>query len=143
MRQVPCALLGQAIHPNEGGMILGGDPDDLRKLGITPGEPMTEAQIQRAVFQQLKARAPKGALFWPVPNNPAARRTVGFVPGVSDVHCLHKGELFTLELKTEKGRASLEQMEWTAKVNEAKGYGFISHGYDAALACLKGWGLLR
>ncbi len=104
---------------------------------------MTEAQLQRAVFDELKARGKRGLVAWAVPNNPAARRTVGFRAGVHDVHILHDARFFTLELKTEKGRASEEQMEFKDAINNAGGYAWIVYGLKQAIDTLEAWGLLR
>ena len=104
---------------------------------------MTEADIQKAVFANLRSRGAPGVEFWAVPNNPASRRTVGFREGIPDVHILHQGRLYTLELKTEKGRPSEKQMEWVSRINAAKGYAFIAHGLDTALSVLECWGLIR
>lgn len=80
---------------------------------------------------------------WAVPNGPESRRVPGFVAGAHDLMALRNGEFFSLELKTEIGKPSLEQMEFQASVNDCGGYGFIAYGYDAAIACLVAWGVIR
>lgn len=104
---------------------------------------MTEAEIQRAVFQQIAQRKHPDVLAWPVPNNPMARRTVGFVAGVHDVHILHRGKFYTMELKTMDGRPTIAQLEFRDGINNAGGYSFIPQGLDQAIAGLEAWGILR
>ena len=105
---------------------------------------MTESEIQRAVFNELKSRAMPGALYWHTPNDPSSRRKVGYRAGVSDVVAVHGGEFFALELKIEKGGViSDEQMEFRAAVRRAGGHAEIAEGLDEALCFLEKWNILR
>ena len=104
---------------------------------------MNEREIQRAVFAEFRARRMPHAMMWAVPNGPESRRVPGFCAGAADVMALRNGEFFSLELKTETGRTSLEQLEFMANVNDCGGYGFVAHGFDAAIACLVSWGIIR
>lgn len=101
---------------------------------------MTEAQIQRALIDLLTKA---GVFCFPVPNNPRGRRTVGFKAGIPDVWAVHDGKVFALELKTETGRPSEEQMETVSRINEAGGFATIAEGLDKAIAICEAWGLLR
>lgn len=104
---------------------------------------MTEAQIQKAVFAQLRQRAMPGVVAWAVPNNPQGRRTPGFLAGVSDVHILHRGKFYAMELKKHGGRPSEEQLEYISRVNAADGFAFLAEGLDEAICGMEAWGLLR
>lgn len=104
---------------------------------------MTEAQIQRAVFDEIKARAFPGVVAWAVPNNPSARRTVGFKAGVHDVSIVFRGEFFSLELKKEDGDVSDEQLTHQIAINDAGGHAYVAYGFDDALAWLEAQGILR
>lgn len=104
---------------------------------------MTEAEIQRAVFAEIKARGMPGVVAWAVPNNPMSRRTVGFRRGVHDVHVLHRSKFYTIELKTDDGRASEAQLEFRDRINRAGGFSVIAEGLPQALAILEAWGLIR
>jgi hypothetical protein len=124
-------------------MILGGDPKDLAKLGIKPGQPLSEAEIQRRVLNELKGRSVPNSVWFHVPHNPHSRRSVGFRAGVSDLIMLNRGEAFALELKADNGRATEAQMKFMSDWNAAGGCGCIAEGLDQAIASLELWGLLR
>lgn len=104
---------------------------------------MTEAQIQKAVFQQLRTRAHPDAVFWHVPNGPEARRKAGYLEGCHDVHVWHRGNFFTLELKVEKGRATEAQLKFRDRINNTGGYSMVVEGLDRAIGCLELWGILK
>lgn len=104
---------------------------------------MTEGDIQKAVFANLRERAVPGAVFWHVPNDPSSRRKAGYRAGVHDVSILKRKEFFSLELKTENGKASGEQKEFLEDVTAAGGRAYIAHGLDDALAWLEAQGILR
>jgi len=104
---------------------------------------LTEAEIQRAVFAEIRSRGMPGVVAWPVPNNREARRTVGFRAGVHDVHALHRGKFYTIELKKDGGRPSEEQLEFRDAVNSAGGFSVIAEGLPEALAILEAWNLVR
>lgn len=104
---------------------------------------MTEAEIQKDVFANLRQRAMPGAVFWHVPNDPGSRRKSGYRAGVSDVCILHRGKFYAMELKKDGGRASEEQLAFASDVNNAGGYAFVAEGRDEAIACLEAWGILR
>jgi hypothetical protein len=124
-------------------MILGGDPKDLAMLGIKPGQPLSEAEIQRRVLNELKRRSVPNSVGFHVPHNRTSRRHSGFRKGVSDLIFLHQSEAFALELKAEDGRATEDQLKFIADWNAAGGYGCIAEGLDQAIASLECWGLLR
>lgn len=104
---------------------------------------MTEAEIQRAVFEHLATRGVPNTVYWHTPNDPRSRRKSGYRAGVADVSVVHGGRYFGLELKTEKGGPSAEQVRFIDEINAARGHGFISYGLDEALCWLKAQGLLR
>ena len=101
---------------------------------------LSEAEIQKQVFAELRARQ---ILAWHVPNDPASRRKAGFLRGCHDVHILHGGKFFSLELKAERGTVGIEQLMFRDRVNDALGYSQITYGLDEALNWLEGCGLLR
>jgi len=104
---------------------------------------MTEGEVQKAVFEDLKARAMPGVVFWHVPNDKSSRRKAGFRAGVSDVHALHRSKFYVVELKKTGGRATEDQLEFIADVNHAGGFGCVAEGLPEALGILETWGLLR
>jgi hypothetical protein len=105
--------------------------------------PLTEAQIQKAVFQHLKTRAHPDAVFWHVPNTPEARRHAGYLEGCHDVHVWHRGNFFTLELKTDIGRPTVAQLKFRDRINDTGGFSMVVHGLDRAIGCLEEWGILK
>jgi hypothetical protein len=104
---------------------------------------VTEADIQKAVFSHLRTRAMPDAVFWAVHNSPGARRMAGYLEGVHDVHIWHRGNFFTLELKTENGRPTEAQLKFRDRINGTGGYSMVVHGLDRALRCLVDWGVLK
>jgi hypothetical protein len=104
---------------------------------------LTEAQIQRAVFDNLRKRGMPDAVFWAVHNSPGARRMAGYLEGVHDVHALHKGRFYTVELKKDKGRPTEAQLEFRDRVNRGGGFSVVAEGLDQALYILEAWGIIR
>jgi hypothetical protein len=85
-----------------------------------------EAQIQRCVFQHLRARGAPGVFaFHPAnggyrkPVEAAIMKGLGVVAGVPDVIAIKDGRVFCLELKAEGGRATDNQLECIAALREA------------------------
>jgi hypothetical protein len=109
-----------------------------------------EDNIQRAVFQHIRARGVPGLVAWHTPNG-GARKSIeaailqglGVRAGVSDVIAVHDGKVFALELKSEDGRPTDAQLEFLEDMNKAGAFTEICYGIDAALNRLELWGLLR
>jgi hypothetical protein len=108
-----------------------------------------EAQIQRAVFQHLRARGAPGMFaFHPAnggyrkPIEAAIFKGLGVVPGVPDVFAVHDGRCFAMELKAEGRDATAKQLACIEALREAGAFTAITEGLDRALACLEAWGLL-
>lgn len=104
---------------------------------------LSEGEIQKAVFDNLRERAMPGVVFWHTPNDRSSRSKAGYRAGVSDVAALYRGMFYVIELKTEKGQPTEEQMRFISEVNAAGGMGCITSGLDQALKALENWGLLR
>ena len=98
---------------------------------------MTEAQLQKALVQHIKARGVPGLVWWHSPNGArlAGRRgaavagaqlkAMGMRPGVSDLILLHDGQPFALELKTDKGRVA-RRKQFLSDFEKAGGKGAIA-----------------
>jgi len=109
-----------------------------------------EAQIQRAVFQHLRARGCPGVFaFHPAnggyrrPVEAALLKGMGVVAGVPDVIVIHQGRVYALELKAPGGRATDKQLATIAALEAAGAFTCIAEGLDRAMACLERWGLLK
>ena len=73
-----------------------------------------EDQIQRAVFQHIRARGVAGLVAIHVPNGGYRRLTeakilagLGMTAGVPDLLLWHDNKAFAIELKSEDGRAPI------------------------------------
>jgi hypothetical protein len=109
-----------------------------------------EGAIQRAVFQNLRARGAPGVFAFAVPNGgyrtpveAAIMKGLGVVPGVPDVIAIHEGRCYALEIKAPGGRATPKQLETIAAMEAAGAFTAIAEGLDRALAVLEAWKLLR
>lgn len=104
---------------------------------------MTEADVQKAVFQHLRERGAPGVVYWHVDNTPQTRRKAGYREGVHDVHLLHRGHFFTMELKVKGNSASQAQQQFASDVNAQGGSASVVHGLDQALKFLETHGLIH
>jgi hypothetical protein len=112
--------------------------------------PRPEDEIQRAICQHLRLRGVAGLVWFAVPNGGKRRpieaailKGLGTRAGVADLILVHRGRCFALELKSDDGRSTVEQMAFVSDFNAAGGCACIVHGLDRALRTLEGWGLLR
>lgn len=109
-----------------------------------------EETIQRAVVNQLHARAARGLVWWHTPNggkrNPivgAIMKAMGTKAGVADLLLFKKGNLYALEIKAPGGRATESQLAFLGAIDREGGYGAIAEGLDQAIATLERWELLK
>ncbi len=111
----------------------------------------SENAIQKSVFQHLRTRGVPGLFAFHPMNGGVHQRGraraihtgLGVVAGVPDVCLIHDGRFYALELKTEDGRVSEEQLAAIDNIRVAGGYSCIAYGLDRALRVLEGWGLLK
>lgn len=109
-----------------------------------------EAEIHRAVCQQLTLRAPPD-LLWLHPANGGARdartgamlKRLGVLPGASDLLLWHRGEAFALEIKAPGGRPTEAQLEFIHRFENAGGYASVCEGIDACMRTIQAWVPLR
>lgn len=113
---------------------------------------MTEDEIQIAVFEHLRTRPADGVFAFHPKNGGAHQRTrgqrifnakKGVVSGVPDVCAVKDGWFFALELKTEDGAASDDQIETMQALQRAGTTVACVYGLNAALRKLEQWGLLK
>lgn len=111
---------------------------------------MTEQEIQRAVFQHLKARGAPGTFAFHCPNGgyrkpkeSAIFKGLGVKAGVPDVIAIKNGKFFGLELKAFKGVTSPAQIEVLQTMQKAGAEVAVVHSLEAAIQKLEQWGLLK
>jgi hypothetical protein len=111
---------------------------------------LTEAQIQKCIFEHINVRGQPKMLAWHTPNGGYRRpheasifKGMGVMAGVADVVILHQGRFYALELKVEGGRLTEPQMAFLMRVQNAGGLASTAQGLDRALDVLEAWGLLR
>lgn len=104
---------------------------------------MTEAEIQKAIFAQVRERGAPDAIILHVPNDRKSRNKSGFLKGTADILAFRNGEHFAMELKADKGMPSEEQLEFLDRFRETGGCAIWVQGYDAAIRVLESWGLLQ
>lgn len=114
------------------------------------GLPLSEALLQSAVIEHLRAYGDRQWLWWHTPNEGkrsaitgASLKRQGMVAGVGDLSLLHAGQYYELELKGAKGRVTHEQALRQQAVTAAGGKAQVAFGLDEALNVLKAWGALR
>jgi hypothetical protein len=113
--------------------------------------PLSEASIQRAVFDHIRLRGAPGVFaFHPMNggvHQRGRRRAInasnGVIPGVPDVILIREGQAFALELKTEKGALRDSQIRTLEQMELAGAICHVAHGLDAAIAWLEEKRLLR
>jgi hypothetical protein len=112
---------------------------------------MTEAQIQKAVFEHLRRRPAKGVFAWHNRNEGTDMRQwhtrgifagLGVVSGMPDVSIVKFSRFYALELKTPKGRLSRQQVITISHLEAAGAVCHTAYGLDAALDWLEREGIL-
>lgn len=120
---------------------------------------MREDDIQRAVFKHLKQRAAPGVFAFHPKNGGVHQRGrrrginagLGVVSGVPDVIAvkaelaggLLRGQVYALELKTESGKVSEEQVATMQAMQRAGAIVACAYGLDEAIGKLEEWRLLK
>lgn len=109
-----------------------------------------EEHLQCAVVYYLQLRTnSKNTLFFHPANGgkrnvieAAKFKRMGLVPGASDLIIIHNGIPLALELKTEKGRLSDNQLAFQDHWRCVGGEATTAYGYDHAIAAFKAWGVV-
>jgi hypothetical protein len=110
----------------------------------------SEQETQRAVLDHLRMRGNRGLVYFAVPNGgyrssveAGIMKGLGVRAGVSDLILLYSGAFYAMELKSDKGKATLPQAAFLAEVRAAGGHTAVCGSLDAAIERLESWGLIR
>jgi hypothetical protein len=109
-----------------------------------------EAQLQRAVFAHIRLRRRADVFAFHPRNEGRDQRSLaginsalGVVSGVPDVIIIRAGQAYGIELKSERGRVSDEQLACHATMRRAGATVGVAHNIDEAVDLLNDWGILR
>jgi hypothetical protein len=109
-----------------------------------------ESALQKAVIAYLRIRAKPHVIYFHVPQGGRMRpqrgallKALGVRAGVADIILFHNCLAYCLELKAPSGRMSPDQETFAADCKAAGVAYTVAYSLDAALAALKGWGMLR
>jgi hypothetical protein len=117
-----------------------------------------EQDIQRSVFQHLRARGMPGVFAFHVPNGTllggkrnrkgvniqgAILKGLGVLPGVPDIIAINRGTVHALELKHLQGKVSEAQKATMDALELAGARVAVAYTLDEALVTLEAWGILR
>jgi hypothetical protein len=86
---------------------------------------ISEERFQAECYQWFHNSFPElRGLLWHVPNGGQRSaseankfKAIGLVPGVSDLHFFYHGKIYFIELKTETGRLSENQVKWIESIS--------------------------
>lgn len=89
-----------------------------------------ESKIQKEIVRYFRYAYPK-SLIYAIPNGgkrnviEASRlKSEGVLAGVSDLHVIHDGAIYFIEVKTDKGKQSESQLDFQNKV-ESQGFKYF------------------
>lgn len=110
-----------------------------------------EEQLQRAIVEHLRLRAPRDVLWWHTPNGGARSKSeggkfkaLGVRPGVPDLQFLFPdGHVAFMELKASDGVTSDAQAIFGAYCESHGIEHAIIYDIDTALRVLEAWGVLQ
>ena len=97
---------------------------------------LTERQIHRAVITRWKALGRKGTLIATIPNA-GAMGQAGLTKGLPDLIVFGPDGVHAIELKTLKGKATVEQLAVQDTWRSTGCRHEVCHGLDAAIATLE------
>lgn len=109
-----------------------------------------EDRLCIALMDYIRRQYPVERKYWfHVPNGGHRHRVtaalfkrLGVMPGVSDYHCMLPSGAWPslwLEIKTDTGRPSDEQLEFLASARYAGHFAVVAYGWDEAKAIIDAW----
>lgn len=111
---------------------------------------LKEIAIHKMVAKHLNDWRYPDVYWWHTPNGEkrdiataVKLQQMGVRPGISDIIAIHNRRIYALELKRSGEKATIEQLEFGALVITIGGAFSVVDSFDAAVAQLEQWGLLR
>ena len=107
-----------------------------------------EDKLQADLWSLICLRHRPGVLAWAVNNNPrnvvdgVRLKRLGCVRGVPDLHFFVDRQFQTLEIKTEKGRATPEQLTFMNDLNSRGAIADLGRGWNECVDVLQRRGVL-
>jgi hypothetical protein len=109
-----------------------------------------EARLQKTLVQHVMLTAVPGLLWFSIPNEGkrsvvlgAELKAMGLRPGAADLCFILNGRAHFLELKSEDGRQTSEQVVFAADCAIAGAYYSVVRSIGEALTTLSLWGVIR
>jgi len=109
-----------------------------------------EAALQRTVVEHLRFTGVPGMIYFSLPNEGkrsvvmgAELKRMGMRAGAADLCVIVSGRAHFLELKSAKGKQSLEQKAFEADAVEAGCNYVVANNIGDALGALQSWGAIR
>jgi len=109
-----------------------------------------EQDIQKNLLAYIAQACVNDLFVFHVPNGGYRRpveamifKSLGVVPGMPDLFLIHKGHLFALEIKAEKGRLSPAQVLTMAELRDAGVNVAAAWGLDQCIEQLDAWRLTK
>jgi hypothetical protein len=140
----------QSYLKRRGTIARAAEPPRLRRSASHAVNGLTEEAIQRAVFQHLRTRGALDTFAFHPRNSGRDQRWLaglnsglGVVSGTPDVIIVKGGTVYGLELKTERGRLSPDQLRVHNEMRTAGCEVGVAFGLDQAVKWLEARGILR
>lgn len=117
---------------------------------MKPVATMSEDDVQIHLVKLLNAFGRPDICYWHVPNGKKRSKKdgerlkqMGVRRGVSDIHLMIDARFHVLELKTEVGTLSKDQLEYREDLERAGGFFHSAFGLDEAIGVLQGLNAFR
>lgn len=107
-----------------------------------------EQRLAIAVADFLRIALPTDAAWWHTPNSiwttvkqAGVHKAMGVKAGVADILIAWGGGIYAIELKSTRGRISVEQDMWRWEFERAGGQWAVAWSFDDVLRCIGIWGI--
>ena len=111
---------------------------------------LAEIRIHKMVAAHLNQWKYDDVYWWHTPNGEkrdpvtaAKLKQMGVMPGIHDILAIHRGRIFSLELKRSGEKPKDDQLLFAQMIMSISGSYAYADNFDAAVWQLEQWGLLR